>query len=453
VRFLVVLVLLAASGAAAQPADRDATERRLASLRQQIEGVEERIADARTEEEGALTAIQEFDREIALREELVAGYRTQLEAYRRETQALQASIRRLEAEIEQAREAYRRRAVHAYKRGHMETLAVILSSGSIPQMIARVRYLRQFTQRRRRQVERVATKTLELRERQAALTGSVRSTQALLLAGQAEQTELAERRREREALVAQARRRRTTLEAQLTQQRADARRMEALVAEIVAAERRRAEEARRRREEEERRRRLAAEAAEAARRAEAMGRGEVERRTRPNPRNPARPTPAPATPAPTRTAPETASPPAEDRFESLTGSFRANRGRLPWPADGTVTGAFGTRTDPVYGTRTDSPGIDISTAAGAGVRAVFEGTVERVGAMAAFGTFVLISHGEYTTLYGNLSAVNVRQGQRIRAGQTVGRAGTNSDRRGAAVFFAVFEGGSAVNPTGWLRGR
>ena len=90
---------------------------------------------------------------------------------------------------------------------------------------------------------------------------------------------------------------------------------------------------------------------------------------------------------------------------------------------------------------------------GAPARAVFRGTVERVGAMASYGTFVLVSHGDFVTVYGNLSQVVVRQGQALSAGQTVGRAGTASERRGSGLFFAVFQSGRATDPLGWLRGR
>jgi septal ring factor EnvC (AmiA/AmiB activator) len=144
-------------------------------------------------------------------------------------------------------------------------------------------------------------------------------------------------------------------------------------------------------------------------------------------------------------------PAAPDRPVSLSGSFRANRGRLPWPADGTVTGRFGTRTDPVYGTRVDAPGIDITTAPGAGVRAVFEGTVDAINVMPTFGTFVMVSHGGYHTFYANLSSVAVRQGQRVRAGQVIGRAGTSEQSRGPGLFFAIFEGERQVDPAPWLR--
>ncbi len=429
--FLLALLLALAAPAVAQ--DRAATERRLEALQEQIAGVERQIQQARSEEQGQLAALEGLDTEIALREELVESLRMELDTLRTQAQAMQRSIQRLEQEINEARASYRRHARHAYMRGRTSDLALILSAGSIPQMIARARYLRQFAERRRRQVERIALKTDELRGQQAALTDAAQQTQRVITTSQFERQQLAERRRERAALVEEVRRRRGQLEGELAQRRADAQALEGLVRELVAEERRRAEAERRRQ-------------AEAARRAEEARLAESARRPVPSPSGTI-PAPAPAPPSATNL------PPVEDRAVALSGSFRSNRGRLPWPADGTVTGAFGTRTHPVYGTRIEEVGIDVTTAPGAGIRAVFQGTVERIASNPSYGTFVLVSHGGYTTMYGNLSQVLVRQGQAVQAGQALGRAGTAQQRRGPGVFFALFEGEQPVNPLPWLRSR
>ena len=464
--FLFVLASLVASGATAQ--DRAATERRLGEIRAQISGVEREVSQARSVETDALRAVERLGTEIQLREELVSGYREQVATTRRETEALQRSISRLEGEIEAAQEAYRQRALHAYMHGRRSALALILSAGSINQMLARARYLQQFAGRRRHQVERVGQKTAQLRERERAVVESLESTKSLLAESQREQQNLDAKKRDHQALIVDARERRGQLEDQLRQRRADASALTQLVADLRADERRRAEEARlaeaarqRAAAEEAERRAEAARIAEAERRAAELSRQamlEDQRRTRPERRGNTQAAPAPAptavaAPPSVASAPSPEAPPLEDRAVALTGSFSRNRGSLPWPADGTVTGSFGTRTDPVYGTSINSVGIDISTQAGAPSRAVFEGTVERVGTMATFGTFVMVSHGDYTTVYGNLSQVVVRGGQQVRAGQVLGRAGTSADRRGAALFFAVFKGGTPVDPVGWLRGR
>jgi septal ring factor EnvC (AmiA/AmiB activator) len=250
------------------------------------------------------------------------------------------------------------------------------------------------------------------------------------------------------------RRRRGQLEQELAQRKADAQALDGLGRELVAAERRREEEARRAAEAQAARRREA----EAARRAAEVASATRRPTSRPDPaaaapaETPATaPTAAPAAAPAAEATPAEPLPPAADRAVSLSGSFRANRGRLPWPAQGTVTGTFGTRTDPVYGTRVESPGIDITTAPGVGVHAVFGGTVEAINVMPTFGTFVMVSHGGYHTFYANLSSVSVRKGQEVRAGQVIGRSGTSAQSRGPGVFFAIFEGERQVNPVPWLR--
>ena len=150
--------------------------------------------------------------------------------------------------------------------------------------------------------------------------------------------------------------------------------------------------------------------------------------------------------------PRSARAPAPEAFD-LAPTFAANAGRLPWPASGTVTGFFGRRTDPETKTRTDAVGVDIATAPRAPVRAVFGGRVSRVGAMAAFGTYVMLKHDGYTTVYGNLSRVDVQAGDAVGTGAGLGASGEADGRRGPALFFAVYRGAEPVDPLPWLRAR
>lgn len=487
------------SGLVAVPAlgqTRAETEARLAGLREQVRGVEGQVRRARTQETSALRALEGIDAEILLRQQLVEGYQDQTDVIRAETQELRRTIERLESEIDAAKASYRGRARHAYMHGRRNALALILSAGSVNQMIVRARYLQQFAQQRKAEVEQIAEKTTALRSKEEDVRASLAATERLLERGRAERDQLASRRRERAALVVDLKSRRGRLERELDQRRADAASLAGLVRDLAAQEQRRAEEARR--QAEAARQAELARQAEAARQAEIARQAEVQRqadeaarraaeartfRRSPDPRNaepraaepapappradpqpspplaearPAPARPAPARPAPTPRAerapePEARPAPASERPVNLSGSFRQNRGRLPRPAAGTVVGGFGKRTDPVYGTTVSSIGVDIATAPAAPVRVVFEGVVERVGTIATYGTYVMVSHGDYVTIYGNLSGVSVRQGQQVRAGQAVGRAGTADSRRGSQLFFALFDNGEAVNPVGWLR--
>ena len=144
---------------------------------------------------------------------------------------------------------------------------------------------------------------------------------------------------------------------------------------------------------------------------------------------------------------------ARDPDAALSGSFQQHQGQLPWPADGAVQEPFGDLVNPVHGTVTSNPGVLLATAPSAAVRAVFEGEVTDVDVMPGYGTFLTIRHGAYQSVYSNFSLLYVGRGDRMRTGQIIGRAGTDNEPKGAALFFALFKGGEAVDPVPWLRPR
>src|SRR5690606_25200198 len=108
---------------------------------------------------------------------------------------------------------------------------------------------------------------------------------------------------------------------------------------------------------------------------------------------------------------------------------------------------------PVYKHVTiENNGIDIATQPGAPVRSVFGGTVIKVTNVE--GIMIMISHGEYFTIYTNLSSASVQAGQKVSAKQTIGTAGTNSEGD-PMVNFQIWKVGSnnsifTVNPASWI---
>ncbi len=134
-------------------------------------------------------------------------------------------------------------------------------------------------------------------------------------------------------------------------------------------------------------------------------------------------------------------------------SFSSQKGKLAWPSEGTVAEPYGEVINPVYGTKSMNPGILIATTEAAGVQSVFEGKVTAIYPIPEFGQVITISHGEFTTVYGNLSSLFVSEGMYVSAGQLIGAAGTKDEPRGEAVFFALFEDNVELNPEVWLAKR
>lgn len=134
----------------------------------------------------------------------------------------------------------------------------------------------------------------------------------------------------------------------------------------------------------------------------------------------------------------------------LSNEFASNKGRLPWPVSGTITGRYGKHKHPVY-KNVDLPfnnGINISTGADEQVRAVFNGTVCQVVVMPGYNQCVLIQHGEYYTFYCKLKQVSVKAGDKVSTGDVLGIVDTISGE--TQLHFQLWKGTSSIDPEPWL---
>jgi murein DD-endopeptidase MepM/ murein hydrolase activator NlpD len=133
----------------------------------------------------------------------------------------------------------------------------------------------------------------------------------------------------------------------------------------------------------------------------------------------------------------------------LSSDFLGSRGSLPWPvSNGMVIEDFGNHTIGRNVT-TENNGVDIKTAAGSQVRAVFAGEVAAVQNIS--GSYaILIRHGEYFTVYSNLKSVNVARGQKVSLKQNIGVVITDPIDNTTEVHFEVRKGATPLNPSSWL---
>lgn len=135
----------------------------------------------------------------------------------------------------------------------------------------------------------------------------------------------------------------------------------------------------------------------------------------------------------------------------LDGEFSKNKGKLPWPAEGPVTGRFGKHYHPVYKNLELPPnnGIDVAVSRGTEVKAVFDGVVSQVIVMPGYNQCVLVQHGNYFTLYCKMKSVSVKTGEKVRTGQVLGTIDTINGQ--TQLHFEVWKGNTPQNPESWLR--
>ena len=132
-----------------------------------------------------------------------------------------------------------------------------------------------------------------------------------------------------------------------------------------------------------------------------------------------------------------------------TGEFASMKGLLPYPVSGKIILHFGSNTDPVTKISRHEYGITISTSPGATVSAVCEGTV--AGFIPSAG-FVIINHGEYSTIYRGLRSFKVKKGEKVRMGQALGNLRIDPDDPDySQLKFEIHYKGRKCNPEEWLR--
>jgi murein DD-endopeptidase MepM/ murein hydrolase activator NlpD len=137
----------------------------------------------------------------------------------------------------------------------------------------------------------------------------------------------------------------------------------------------------------------------------------------------------------------------------LSGSFGRNIGRLPWPtSNGFISGHFGIQQHAfLKHVTTNNKGVYIQTPSGSSARAVFEGVVTQRFSIPGSNNAVIIQHGNYRTVYANLTQIFVREGEHVSAKQAIGKIYTDDENGNKTeLYFQVWKDKNLQNPENWI---
>ena len=138
--------------------------------------------------------------------------------------------------------------------------------------------------------------------------------------------------------------------------------------------------------------------------------------------------------------------------KALAKNFTSNKGKLPWPvANGIVKLRFGTNPSPIDPSiKIRSNGVRIATNKGEPIRSVFEGTVQGVMTPKNGNNTIMIRHGNYITVYKNLSKFYVSKGDKVTTKQIIGEVITNKVTGESILSFGIYKDSSIQNPSSWI---
>lgn len=386
----VSLVILACVNGHAQ--SKEELERRRKETQEIIDNTSKLLEQTSVTRQSSMEQLNILNRRLQLRQSLTATLQSEIRYIENGIENKRLRISELENELKEARAAYARLIQIAYKhRFSHQRIMFILAANDFNQAYRRYKYLQQYAASRRNQIERISVLTNEIVS-EIELLESNRQEQVLLFRRHQEETRnIARESEQHDEMVRNLRKRERELKSELENQQKIAASLQQAIEDLLREEARRAAEAR------------------------------VYELT-----------------------PEQKI--LSDRFEN-------NRGALPWPTErGVVTGFFGEHPHPVLrGIRIQNDGIIISTVENADVKAVFDGDVRQVRTIPGLNNVVLIRHGNFLSVYANLSHVFVRSGDTVRTGQLIGRVFTDADEGNKSVLhLGIWEENRKLDPMLWL---
>ena len=449
--------LLALTPEAAAQGRKSKTLQRLEQERKQllrsIEASDKKLQQLRRDTRNEEQTLRTVKEQVEQRRQVVAVLGNEVSGLQARIDTLSGHIGRLHRREGALLLRYRAALVQLQRIDtHIDPVLFVLSSQNPAEARERQRFLSRYSKAVREASVALRTTRTEIEATKAEVGRTHSEKEQLLSLREAEKKKLEAEEQQRAAQVKDLQGKQQVLAQDLSKQKQKAedldRKIQAQVeAEIVAAQRR-AAELQRRREEARRRRQTQRTQPTPPPSTGRSGRGKG---TTPPP-----PPPPPADDEPEERRAATPGGYAMDANErALASSFAQNKGRLPAPIRGSysILRTFGVHQHSEHNrVQVNSSGVDFGVNGDSRAYAVFSGVVSRVFVIPGYGTAVILRHGNYLTVYANLSSVAVSTGSRVSTGQSIGSVGASPDgSSGRLLHFQLWHERTKLNPLAWIK--
>ena len=448
--------LLALTPEAAAQGRKSKTLQRLEQERKQllrsIEASDKKLQQLRRDTRNEEQTLRTVKEQVEQRRQVVAVLGNEVSGLQARIDTLSGHIGRLHRREGALLLRYRAALVQLQRIDtHIDPVLFVLSSQNPTEARERQRFLSRYSKAVREASVALRTTRTEIEATKAEVGRTHSEKEQLLSLREAEKKKLEAEEQQRAAQVKDLQGKQQVLAQDLSKQKKRAedldRKIQAQVeAEILAAQRRAAELQRRR---EEARRRQAQRTQPTP--PPSTGRSGRSKGTTPPP-----PPPPPADDEPEERRAATPGGYAMDANErALASSFAQNKGRLPAPIRGSysILRTFGVHQHSEHNrVQVNSSGVDFGVNGDSRAYAVFSGVVSRVFVIPGYGTAVILRHGNYLTVYANLSSTAVSTGSRVSTGQSIGSVGASPDgSSGRLLHFQLWHERTKLNPLAWIK--
>lgn len=373
-----------------------------AQLKKQIEQTKALISKTENDASASLSELNIINKQIAYREELLNNLNSQLTSITNEIEENSSEIETINKELVKLKAEFREMIRFAYKNRNKDfNMMYLIASEDFNEAYKRMRYIQQYSENRKLQVKKIETAQQKLVIENELLVKNKADKLKVIESSNTEKKSFLADKNKQQSVLKEIENNKASLTQKLQNQEKEKEKIAQAIKEAIKKE-------------------LA------------------------KTNKPKTPTDKPKT---FTNSPEVA----------LAGKkFEENKGKLPWPvSSGAITGNYGRQQHSVVSTAfIENNGIDISTDKSADVRVVFDGTVSSILTIPGAGKAVIVSHGNYRTVYANLQEVTVNVGQKLTTKQKVGNLLPNSSGKISESHFEIWQITSSdmktVNPASWL---
>ena len=361
-------------------------------------------------------------KKIGAREELIQSIALEVSILEQQILHQKALIDSLNSQLNSLRDQYKKMVIHAYKnRNATDKLIFIFSSNDFNQAYKRIKYINEIGEFRAHQVSQIEQASLKIKEEIVVLENKKEQKKNLIEVKNKEKSVLQKEEENLKQLYQDIQQNEKKIKADILAKQKEDQKLNEEIKRIIQRE---IEEARRKAEEERKKKEEAARIA----REKAIKEGK--------------------TPPPVKKTDEVYKQTPEAKL--LSDNFIANKGSLPWPVDkATVSVHFGNSKHPMYDLEIINNGINILTTRNSNVKCIFNGNVSAVIALPNGKNAVLIQHGDFFTLYSNISNITVKRNDTVKTGDILGVVKTDEDGK-TELHFELWQGKVTQNPEAWL---
>ncbi|MBP7807928.1 MAG: peptidoglycan DD-metalloendopeptidase family protein [Bacteroidia bacterium] len=407
--------------------NKQTLENKKKKLSEEINEINSLLNETKVGKKTSLNQLVAINKKISIREELIGTIVAEIHQLNRGIKQNEKEINKLKENLTKLKAEYARMIYFAQRnRDSYSRLVFIFASGDFNQAYMRLKYFQQYSQFRKQQAQEIMdaqalliVKINELKEK--------RHEKNLLLGNEEEEKGyLNKEKQDQEVVLTELQQKEQELKSELEKKKRDAQNLQLAIKKLIADEiKRKAEEA------------AKAEAAIAA------TKKATEKKT----------TKTTKTKEVKEVKKDVNIPELSEEAVELSNDFANNRGKLPWPVTkGYICEPYGEHEHPaIKGFMMFNNGIEICSSMGSQARAVFEGEVTAISISPTGGKLVIIRHGEYLSVYSNISDITVKTGEKVSLKQSIGTVLHNEDEGKSSLNLQIWKGQKTMDPSDWLQ--